>query len=66
MSEQIIDIDGDDFHYLEIDELPLLWKIKLAGDRWKKGRCPYDGGGLAERDNPIEHKTCLVCGKNYV
>lgn len=67
MSEQIIDIDGEDFHYLEVEELPLLWKMKLAGDRWKNGRCPYCGSALADIDFPIVHKHCLgSCGRNYV
>lgn len=67
MSKSISIEEEDDFIYLEIKELPLLWSIKLMGDRWKNARCPYCGGAIALREHPIEHKHCLgECERNYV
>ena len=56
-----------EFKYLETEKLPLLYQIKLMGDRLKAARCPYCGGSLALRDQPIPHKHCLgKCERNYV
>ena len=59
--------DGEEFIYFEIDKLPLLYKIKLMGDRWKASRCPYCGASLVRLEKPIEHLHCLgKCERNYV
>lgn len=55
-----------DFEYLEIDKLPYYWRLKIRGAFQRRApACPYDGGGLVKTEKPIDHLSCVRCGRNY-
>jgi len=58
-----------DFTYLKVSDLPQYWQMKIRGGNWQMNminpRCPYDGGALVERTEPIKHQHCVRCKRNY-
>lgn len=58
-------IQGIDFEYIEIEDLPYYWRLKIGGWNRRAPACPYDGGALAKTEKPIDHVSCVKCGRNY-
>ncbi len=53
------------FEYIEIKKLPFYWRLKIQGFKRRAPACPWDGGALAQRDQPIDHVSCVKCERNY-
>lgn len=60
-----VSVEGLDFVYIKIEELPYYWRLKIKGWNRRASKCPYDGSSLVSMEKPIRHKHCLKCGRNY-
>ncbi len=53
------------FEYVLIESLPYYWRLLIQGFQRRAPKCPHDGGALAQREKPIDHVSCVKCGRNY-
>ena len=60
------ELDEIGFEFIEIAKLPYYWRLKIKGFQRRGPRCPWDGGSLAKRADPVDHLNCIKCGRNYV
>ena len=68
--ETIVIDDGLEFEYIDSSKLPWYWQMKIEGGHWhvnlRNPICPYCGKRLFKLNEPVEHKHCFKCGRNYI